>query len=305
MQKFNLRCAMVCNICPRKCNIDRRGDKCGFCGESESLRVARIAPHHFEEPPISGTRGSGTVFFSGCSLKCVFCQNKIISREGGVGKEIGADELYQKILELQENGVHNINLVTPTHFLSALLPIIERLKSGGELRIPIVYNSSGYERVESLRMLDGLVDIYMPDFKYASSELAARYSGAPDYPEVAERAIAEMIRQRGKYKYSESEPSLLQSGVLVRHLVLPSHRTDSIDVLHKLLAIADPDDILISLMSQYTPNFALDTPYKNLHRRITSFEYSSVCKEADALGFVGFEQCRDSSSTHYTPNFTE
>ena len=293
---------MICNICPRKCNIDRSSAQ-GFCGESETLRVARIAPHHFEEPPISGTRGSGTVFFSGCSLKCVFCQNKVISREGGLGKQLSADELYERILELAESGVHNINLVTPTHFIGALLPILEKLKSSGELRIPIVYNSSGYERVESLKALDGLVDIYMPDFKYASGELAERYSAAPDYPEVAEAAIREMIRQRGRYRYSTDEPEILESGVLVRHLVLPSHRSDSIEVLHRLRAIADPEDILISLMSQYTPDFALDTPYKNLHRRLTSFEYTAVCREADSLGFVGFEQQRDSSNSKYTPPF--
>ena len=293
---------MICNICPRKCNIERFSAH-GFCGESEILRVARIAPHHFEEPPISGTRGSGTVFFSGCSLRCVFCQNKVISREGGLGKKMSADELYCRILELQESGVHNINLVTPTHFIGTLLPLLERLKSSGDLRIPIVYNSSGYERVETLRALDGLIDIYMPDFKYASSELAARYSDAPDYPKVAESAIREMIDQRGRYRYSKDEPSLLESGVLVRHLVLPSHRTDSIEVLRRLRAIAKPEDILISLMSQYTPDFALDTPYKNLHRKLTSFEYSTVCAEADSLGFVGFEQCRDSSSAQYTPDF--
>jgi putative pyruvate formate lyase activating enzyme len=184
-----------------------------------------------------------------------------------------------------------------------LLPILEKLKSSGELHIPIVYNSSGYERVESLRSLDGLIDIYMPDFKYASGELAERYSAAPDYPEIAEAAIREMIRQRGRYRYSTDEPEILESGVLVRHLVLPSHRADSIEVLHRLRAIADPEDILISLMSQYTPDFSLDTPYKNLHRRLTSFEYAAVCREADALGFVGFEQQRDSSSAKYTPPF--
>jgi putative pyruvate formate lyase activating enzyme len=296
---------MICNICPRKCNIDRTCNTRGFCGESEALRVARIAPHYFEEPPISGTRGSGTVFFSGCSLKCVFCQNKTISRENGIGREISAEELYERILELQESGVHNINLVTPTHFVHALLPLLEKLKSSGDLRIPIVYNSSGYERAESLKTLDGLVDIYMPDFKYASSELAERYSAAADYPEVAEHAICEMLRQRGRYRYSSKEPDLLESGVLVRHLVLPTHRADSIEVLHRLRTIADPNDILISLMSQYTPDFALDTPYKNLHRRITSFEYSSVCQTAEKLGFVGFEQQKEAAVTDYTPDFSE
>lgn len=295
---------MICNICPRKCNIDRASAR-GFCGESEILRVARIAPHHFEEPPISGTRGSGTVFFSGCSLGCVFCQNKVISREGGRGKEMSADELYSRILELQESGVHNINLVTPTHFIGVLLPLLERLKSSGELRIPIVYNSSGYERVETLRALDGLVDIYMPDFKYASGELAARYSAAPDYPEVAEAAIREMIGQRGRYRYSKDEPDLLESGVLVRHLVLPSHRADSIEVLHRLRAIAEPEDILISLMSQYTPDFAPADAPKNLRRRITKFEYDSVVDVAVSLGFKGFIQSHDSAKSSYTPDFRD
>ena len=292
----------LCRLCPRECDVDRE-NTLGFCGQPKKIQLAKATLHRFEEPPISGTRGSGTVFFSGCSLKCVFCQNKVISREGGLGKQLSADELYERILELAESGVHNINLVTPTHFIGALLPILEKLKSSGELHIPIVYNSSGYERVESLRALDGLVDIYMPDFKYASGELAERYSAAPDYPEVAEAAIREMIRQRGRYRYSTDEPEILESGVLVRHLVLPSHRADSIDVLHRLRAIAEPEDILISLMSQYTPDFALDTPYKNLHRRLTSFEYTAVCCEADSLGFVGFEQQRDSSSAKYTPPF--
>ena len=163
---------MICNICPRKCNIDRSSAQ-GFCGESETLRVARIAPHHFEEPPISGTRGSGTVFFSGCSLKCVFCQNKVISREGGLGKEMSADELYEKILELAESGVHNINLVTPTHFVPAIVPALERAKELG-LRLPVVYNTGTYETVDTLHMLDGRVDIWLPDFKYADPDLAAR-----------------------------------------------------------------------------------------------------------------------------------
>ena len=294
---------MLCNACPRKCNIDRSLAKRGFCGESNDIRVARIAPHFFEEPPISGSRGSGTVFFCGCSLRCVFCQNRDISRHGGHGNTISEKELYEKILDLQQLGVHNLNLVTPTHFAIQLIPLLERLKSTGDLTIPVVYNSSGYESVDTLKALDGLVDIYMPDFKYFSEELAMRYSSAPDYKEVATSALKEMLSQRGKYRYLDSEPDILASGVIVRHLVLPSHREDSKQVLSHLASILDPSDILISLMSQYTPDFAKDTPYKNLHRKVTSFEYSSVCDHATNLGFDGFMQAKSSAVADFTPDF--
>lgn len=293
---------MICNACPRKCNVDRTETR-GLCGEGDRIRVARIAPHRFEEPPISGTRGSGTVFFSGCSLRCVFCQNRDISRLNGLGIEMSDSELYEKILELQDCGVHNLNLVTPTHFLNRLAPLLERLKSSADLRIPVVYNSSGYETVDSIKRLDGLVDIYMPDFKYFSNELAQKYSSAPDYKEVATAAIIEMTRQRGRYRYFENEPDILASGVIVRHLVLPSHREDSKNVIRHLAAIAEPSEILISLMSQYTPDFAMDTPYKNLHRRVTSFEYSSVCDLATELGFEGFMQSKSSAVADFTPDF--
>jgi putative pyruvate formate lyase activating enzyme len=293
---------MLCNLCPRQCNIDRTVTR-GYCGERDSIRVARIAPHFFEEPPISGARGSGTVFFSGCSLGCVFCQNRDISRRGGAGHEISDSELYRKILELQEMGVHNLNLVTPTHFVHRLAPLIERLKASGDLKIPVVYNSSGYESLQTLKRLDGLIDIYMPDFKYFSDELAKKYSSAPDYMSVASNAIKEMLSQRGRYRYSKEEPDILESGVIVRHLVLPSHRADSIALLKILAELVDPNDILLSLMSQYTPDFATDTPYKNLHRRVTSFEYSSVCEIADGLGFEGFMQSKSSAVSDYTPDF--
>ncbi len=292
----------VCNICPRKCNIDRSVAQ-GYCRESDTIRVARIAPHHFEEPVISGSRGSGTVFFSGCSLRCVFCQNRDISREDGAGREMSDAQLYDAILELQETGVHNINLVTPTHFLHKLIPLLKKLKSSGELHIPVVYNSSGYERVSTLKALEGLVDIYLPDLKYASPQLAAKYSSAPDYPEVAFKAIAEMYRQTGKYQYSATEPDLLSRGVIVRHLVLPSCRADSIAALERLAEAMPTEDILLSLMSQYTPEFALDSPYKELHRRITTFEYGKVVERAEALGFNGFIQERASASSSFTPDF--
>ena len=181
--------------------------------------------------------------------------------------------------------------------------MLEEMKKRNLLRVPVVYNSSGYESVEALKSLDGLIDIYMPDLKYFSSDLSSKYSSAPDYFDVASRAIIEMLRQRGKYQYSETDSNLLLSGVIVRHLVLPSHRKDSIEALTHLASLIDPSDVLISLMSQYTPDFALDTPYRELHRRITSFEYDSVCSAALKLGFDGFMQARTSASTIYTPDF--
>lgn len=292
----------LCNLCPRQCNIDRES-AVGYCREGDAIRVARIAPHFFEEPPISGSRGSGTVFFCGCSLACVFCQNKSISRRTqGIGEEISDSELYSRIVALLDSGVHNLNLVTPTHFAHRIAALLERLKSSGDLRVPVVYNTSGYERVETLRRLDGLVDVYLPDFKYYSPELAAKYSSAPDYREVATAALVEMLRQRGKYRYDENG-ELLESGVVVRHLVLPSHRKDSINILLHIANTVNVGDILLSLMSQYTPEFALDTPYRELHRRVTSFEYASVCKEAERLGFDGFFQSRASASSDFTPEF--
>ena len=290
-----------CRLCERKCGTDRTKAK-GACGMTDKIHIARAALHDWEEPPISGTRGSGTVFFSGCSLECVYCQNKDISHRG-IGEAMSDSELYSRIVALLELGVHNLNLVTPTHFVHRIAPLLERLKASGDLRVPVVYNTSGYERVETLRRLDGLVDIYMPDFKYYSSELSARYSSAPDYREVATSALGEMCRQRGKYRYSSTEEGLLESGVIVRHLVLPSHRADSIEVLKHIAATVEVSDILLSLMSQYTPEFALDTPYKELHRRLTSFEYNSVCKVAEELGFEGFFQSRGSASSDFTPDF--
>lgn len=291
-----------CNLCPRKCDIDRASAQ-GFCQASDTMRIARIAPHVFEEPPISYKNGSGTVFFCGCNLRCVFCQNKDISRNTNLGKEYSKSKLTEAILELQESGVHNINFVTPTHFADKIADLLCEIKSKNLLSVPVVYNSSGYESVETLKMLDGLVDIYLPDVKYYSRELSKKYSFAEDYFDVATKAVLEMLRQRGKYKYQKNEPALLESGVMIRHLVLPSHRKDSIDIFERLADLIDPSDVLVSIMSQYTPDFALDTPYKELHRRITAFEYSSVCDKILELGFDGFMQRRDSANKIYTPDF--
>lgn len=287
----------ACALCPRQCGVDRTKGQVGVCGMTDTLRVARIAPHMWEEPPISGSRGSGTVFFSGCSLRCIFCQNRVISREG-LGKPYTAEELTRAILDLRDQGVHNINFVTPTHYTSLLVPILERIKP--TLGIPVVWNCGGYESVETLRMLEGLVDIYLPDFKYFSPDLARDYSSAPDYPTVATEALLEMYRQTGEY---EEDNGLAVKGVIVRHLVLPACRADSMNVLRHIASILPVEDIRVSVMRQYTPDFAADAPYKNLRRRVTDFEYTSVLEEADRLGIIGFSQGKDAATKAYTPDF--
>ena len=289
-----------CVLCPRMCRIDRTRSERGICGACAMARVARVSLHAFEEPCLSGTRGSGTIFFSGCSLGCVFCQNREISRQS-IGVEMGRTALVETMLSLQEKGAHNINLVTATHFADRVAEALSDVKS--RLHIPVVYNSSGYERVETLRMLDGLVDVYLPDFKYASHKLAARYSSAPDYPAVAEAAIIEMHRQTGAFALDED--GMAKRGTLVRVLVLPSHRSDAIAVLQRLSQIVPSREIRVSLMSQYTPEFATDTPYRELHRRLTRFEYESVLAEVERLGLDGYCQQRSAASAVYTPNFLE
>lgn len=264
----------------------------------QELYVSRIAPHPWEEPPISGTRGSGTVFFTGCNLRCVFCQNREISRKRR-GTRLGEDELIDRILRLQEAGVHNINLVTPTHYTLSLAHLLEKLKP--RLHIPVVWNCGGYESVEALRHLAGLVDVYLPDFKYISSDLSATCSGAPDYAQVATDAVREMHRQVGAVTFDED--GIMQKGLLIRHLILPGHRRDSIEVLRHLADILPRDEIRVSVMSQYTPAFAVDCPQKELHRRLTEFEYRSVLDEADRLGFGGYMQDRASAQQSYTPDF--
>lgn len=288
----------ACTLCPRRCGVDRTAGKVGVCGMTEELRIARISPHMWEEPPISGTKGSGTVFFSGCSLRCIFCQNRVISREG-LGTVYTEAELENAILLLRDQGVHNINFVTPTHYTPIIARILERIKS--TLGIPVVWNCGGYESVETLRMLEGLVDIYLPDFKYFSSDLARDYSSAPDYPARATEAVTEMYRQTGAYT---EENGLARKGVIVRHLVLPGCRKDSLDVLRHVASILPGEDIRISVMRQYTPDFASDAPWGNLHRRVTDFEYSSVLEEAERLGLNGFSQGRDAATKAYTPDFT-
>lgn len=288
-----------CALCPRLCRVDREKGERGICNQGDQVRIARAALHPFEEPSISGTRGSGTVFFCGCSLRCVFCQNQAISRSEEIGKVVSSEELCEIFLDLQAQGAHNINLVTPTHFAEGIRRAL--LLARDRLSIPVVYNTSGYERVETLKTFEGLIDVYMPDFKYASCELAEKYSKAPDYPDLAAAAIAEMYRQVGEYRL-DGEGILLR-GLLVRHLVLPGARKDSLAVLSRLADTVDPKKILLSVMSQYTPEFAKESSHKELHRRITSFEYRSVVEYAEALGFDGYTQERSSAISDYTPDF--
>ncbi len=287
----------TCTLCPRHCAIDRT-QAVGVCGVPTDLTVSRAAPHMWEEPPISGSRGSGTIFFAGCNLRCVFCQNRTISHERK-GSTVTEDDLLITMLRLQSEGVHNINLVTPTHYTNALVRVLTRVKP--DLHIPVVWNSGAYESPDTLRMLDGLVDIYLPDFKYAASDLAARYSTAPDYPEVAAAAITEMYRQTGPAVFDEN--GLMTRGLLIRHLVLPGHRADSMEVLRRIAALLPREDIRVSVMRQYTPDFALDCPYRNLHRRLTDFEYDSVLREAARLGLEGYSQGKDAADRAFTPDF--
>lgn len=289
-----------CYMCPRACGADRTMGS-GVCGMGENMRIARADLHFFEEPVISGTRGSGTVFFCGCSLGCVFCQNRDISRGGDLGREVDERELADIMLSLEERGAHNINIVTGAHFVSKIATTLKMIKD--KLSIPIVYNSSGYELVKSLKLLNGLVDIYLPDYKYFSPEISAKYCNAPDYREYAEEALVEMFSQVGKCEYGDD--GLLKKGMIVRHLVLPSCRADSVSVLERIAEILPKNDILVSIMSQYTPEFSSDCEFRELHRRITKFEYDSVLDAADKLGISGFSQSRASASGIYTPNFQE
>ena len=289
---------VVCTSCPRRCAVDRAAGQLGLCGAPDHFRVARIAPHLWEEPPISGERGSGTVFFSGCSMRCVFCQNRPISREGR-GENLTDEALAERILALQEVGVHNINLVTPTHYARRLRGFLEKLRP--RLRVPIVYNCGGYEDVDALRSLRGLVDIYLPDFKYISPELSKSYSGAGDYADVARTALSEMYDQVGGVCFDSD--GMMTRGMIVRHLVLPGCRHDSMAVLRALAALLPVDGIRLSLMAQYTPDFAKDCPYQNLHRKLTKFEYTSVLNLAQELGFEGYMQSPESVGAQYTPEF--
>lgn len=288
-----------CNMCPRACAVDRAAGERGFCGATNEYIIGSADLHFGEEPCISGTRGSGAIFFSGCNLRCVFCQNRDISREV-LGRRYSEDELVEKMLELEGRGAHNINLVTATPYSAFISEALKKAKRRG-LKIPVVYNCGGYESVDALRALDGLVDIYLPDFKYFDDALALSYSNAPNYRNAASEAIAEMYRQVGKLQLDEN--GIATRGLIVRHLVLPACREDSKRVLKHLSEILPASELTLSLMRQYTPDWVDDGVPKNLHRRITSFEYDDVLDYALSLGFDGFSQERESAKRDFTPKF--
>lgn len=287
-----------CKLCPRGCGIDRYSSV-GLCGSGAKATVSRVSRHMFEEPAICGAGGAETVFFSGCNLRCVFCQNSMISRRS-VGKEFEDKELAELFLEVAKSGVSSLDLVTPTHFTPTIASALSMVKD--KLGIPVVWNSGGYESRDSLALLRGLVDIYLPDFKYYSPELAAKYSKAPDYRERAEEALTFMYDMLGDAEFDEN--GMMKKGIIVRHLVLPGCRNDSIALLRRLAEILPVKGIRLSLMSQYTPDF-YSGEEKNLRRRLTTFEYESVRAEALRLGFDGYMQAPLSASAEYTPEFSD
>ncbi len=286
-----------CTLCPRKCRADRT-KRAGFCGAPGTLRVARAALHHWEEPCISGTNGSGTIFFSGCPLRCCYCQNYAISAEG-LGKNITTERLAEIFLELQAQGAHNINLVTAAPYVPW---IIEARKiAGTALHIPFVYNTSGYESADIIRMLSDVVDVWLADLKYVSAELSGEYSQAPDYFPVAFAALRQMCELAGAPVYGND--GTLHRGVIVRHLLLPGCLSDTFEVLHHLAALSKELPFLISLMSQYTP-FYKAKEHRNLSRRISTYEYRKAVDFALSLGLDnGFLQEKSSAKEEYTPPF--
>lgn len=289
-----------CTLCPRECHIDRNAGNIGYCGQTARLMAARAALHFWEEPCLSGTNGSGAVFFSGCSLRCVYCQNHEIA-QGDSGKEITVSRLSDIFLELQEKQAHNINLVTPTHFIPQIISALETAKRQG-LSIPVVYNTSAYEKTDTLRCLDGLIDIYLPDLKYYDPALSAQYSQAPDYFKTASLAIAEMVRQTGSPVFTAGEDSLMQRGVIVRHLLLPGCGKDSREILRYLYETYK-NDIYVSIMNQYTPlSHVREIPA--LYRRVSKHSYDRIVDYAISLGIEqAFIQEGAAASESFIPAF--
>ncbi len=288
-----------CTLCPRECNIDRTGGKNGFCGvPAGEIKAARAALHMWEEPCISGEEGSGTVFFSGCTLRCVYCQNYDIAR-ANTGKSITKERLAEIFLELQEKGANNINLVTPTHYTPEIVWAVKAARTQG-LRLPIVYNCSGYEKVETLQMLEGIVDIYLTDFKYMDAEMAEKYSKAADYPEVAKRALEEMVRQIPKAQFDERD--MMTKGIIVRHLLLPGYMENAKAVV-KYVYETYEDEVFLSLMNQYTPLPQVEQ-YPEINRKVTEEEYEELVDYAIEIGVEsGFIQEGETAEESFIPAF--
>lgn len=287
-----------CLLCPRKCGINRSTGQTGVCGVSSEIKVARAALHYWEEPCISGKRGSGAVFFSGCSLHCVFCQNREIS-DGKEGKVISKERLSDIFMELAVKGANNINLVTPGQYIPDIVWAVNDAKSRG-MKLPIIYNTSGYENVTELKLLEGIVDVYLPDFKYMDSTLSARYSRAKDYPSVAKQALSEMVRQQPDVVIDDAT-GLIQKGVIVRQLLLPGHVNDAKAVL-KYLYDTYHDHVYISMMSQFTPIALKD--YPEINRTVTRREYERLVDYALEIGITNaFIQEGDVAKDSFIPAF--
>lgn len=309
-----------CTVCPRKCGVDRT-KSVGYCGAGKNIEVAHIMHHHWEEPCISGPPpktnhplepGSGAIFFTHCPLGCVYCQNSKISRRNARAiAKMHPIELEYEMQVLQDHGMYNINLVSPTHYTPQIIDAVYRAKSDerNKLTIPVIWNTGGYELPETIEALRGTVDVFLTDFKYASPELAKMYSAAEDYPEYAAKSLAKMLDVVGECTFDER--GMMQKGVIVRHLVLPGHRDDSIAVLRKIAETVDITKIKLSLMAQYTPDFlpprenCAETPdkYAKIRRKVTTFEYEKVVDEAIRLGFDGYMQDRSSATKNFTPDF--
>lgn len=287
-----------CTLCPRNCKADRNSGKTGFCGVDSTIYLARAALHMWEEPCISGKKGSGAVFFSGCGLRCCFCQNHDIAI-GSRGLPVTVERLSEIFLELKEKGAANINLVTGAHYVPQIVQALDMAREKG-MDLPVVYNSSGYEKLETLKFLEGYVDVYLPDMKYMESELAQKFSHAADYPETAKAAIGEMVRQTGKCEFGEG--GYIRKGTIVRHLILPGHTRNSVKVL-KYLHETYGDNIYISIMNQYTPVRTFDS-CKELNRKITKREYEKVLDAAVDMGIKnGFIQEGETASESFIPDF--
>lgn len=287
---------MICNLCPRNCGAVRtQTGGNGYCRMPEAPVLARAALHQWEEPPISGTRGSGTIFFSGCSLGCVFCQNEEISHKD-FGKPVSLERLGEICGELEAQGAHNLNFVNPSHYAH----VIRQLQEKYPQKLPIVWNSGGYDRVETLRSLEGAVDIYLPDLKYLDSQPALRYSAAADYPQAATAAIQEMVRQTGPCVLDEN--GLLKKGVIIRHLVLPGQLQGAKEVMDWVAGAFEPGTVLFSLMSQYTP-WGRVGEFPEINRKLRKGEMRAAREYMEILGLHGFTQEEESARREYTPAF--
>ncbi|MBQ7137334.1 MAG: radical SAM protein [Bacilli bacterium] len=287
-----------CTLCPRNCKVNRNNNQLGFCGMTKDIVVARAGLHFWEEPIISGEKGSGTVFFSGCNLKCAFCQNFNISTNN-FGKTVSINRLSKIFLELQEQGAHNINLVTPTHFVPQIIEALKISKRNG-LNIPIVYNSSGYENVDTIKLLDGYIDIYLPDFKYFDNKFATKYSKCTNYFEHTSKALEEMIKQVGNPIFDEN--GMLSKGVIVRHMLIPGLLNDSKKIISYLVENYN-DNIFISIMNQYTPTNNLNR-YPEINKIVDKSDYEELIDYAIDIGIKnGFMQEGETQKTSFIPEF--